>query len=69
VVGEALSAGGAPGVCGCLTDRYGLSWQVVPASLQWLTHPDPAARDRASRALMTMTKPDIAALEAALRGS
>ena len=45
---EALSAGGAPGVCGWLTDRYGLSWQRARPLQVWLTDPDPAARDRAS---------------------
>ena len=35
----------------------------------WLTSADAAARDRAFRAMMAMTKPDIAALEAALRGN
>ena len=67
---DALSQGGRPGVCGWLTDRYGLSWQVVPESIhEWLTSTDTAARDRVFRAMMTMTRPDIATLEAAFRGS
>src|SRR5262245_38696312 len=37
------AGGGEPGPCGWLKDRYGVSWQVVPAVLaQLLGHPDPA---------------------------
>jgi predicted 3-demethylubiquinone-9 3-methyltransferase (glyoxalase superfamily) len=63
---EKLSAGGSPGQCGWLKDRYGLSWQIVPAILPELLAG--ADRDRAQRvlgALMGMTKLDIRALEAA----
>ena len=63
---EKLSAGGSPGQCGWLKDRYGLSWQIVPAVLPELL--GGADRGRARRvmdALMGMTKLDIRALEAA----
>ncbi len=63
---EKLSAGGSKSQCGWLKDRYGLSWQIVPAVLGGLLAG--ADRDRAQRvlnALMKMTKLDIAALEAA----
>jgi predicted 3-demethylubiquinone-9 3-methyltransferase (glyoxalase superfamily) len=63
---EKLSAGGSGGQCGWLKDRYGLSWQIVPAVLPKLLAG--ADRDRAKRvldALMGMTKLDIRALEAA----
>ena len=63
---EKLSAGGSPGQCGWLKDRYGLSWQIVPSVLPKLLAD--ADRDRARRvldALMGMTKLDIRALEAA----
>jgi predicted 3-demethylubiquinone-9 3-methyltransferase (glyoxalase superfamily) len=63
---EKLSAGGAPGQCGWLKDRYGLSWQIVPAVLpQLLAGADPGRAQRIMAALMGMTKLDIRALEAA----
>ena len=66
---ERLSAGGRPGVCGWLTDAFGLSWQVVPKSIAaWLTSRDTRANDRAFQAVMGMTKLDIAALDAAFAG-
>ena len=61
---EKLSAGGSPGQCGWLKDKYGLSWQVVPSVLpQLLADPEKAAR--VMPALMGMTKLDIRALQAA----
>lgn len=57
-----LTAGGKEVACGWLTDRFGLSWQVVPAQLpELIRHP------KAMEAMMQMTKFDIAALEAAAR--
>lgn len=61
---EKLSAGGAPGRCGWLKDRYGVSWQVVPKVLPKLLT-DPATAGRVMGALMGMTKLDVAALQAA----
>ncbi len=62
----ALSAGGSPGRCGWLKDRWGLSWQIVPTRLfQLLADPDPNRSRRAMEAMMTMSKLDIAALERA----
>src|SRR5437764_4390673 len=63
---EKLSAGGSKGQCGWLKDRYGLSWQVVPAVLpELLNDPDRAKAGRVMEAVMGMTKLDIAALQAA----
>lgn len=65
----ALSAGGVEGPCGWVKDRFGLSWQVVPADiLRWMTAPDAAARDRVFDAVMGMKKLDLAALEQAFAG-
>ncbi|MCR6690680.1 VOC family protein [Cellulomonas sp.] len=66
-----LAGGGQPVACGWLTDRFGLSWQVVPRRLMELTlaaDADPAGSARATQVMLTQTKLDIAALEAAYRG-
>jgi predicted 3-demethylubiquinone-9 3-methyltransferase (glyoxalase superfamily) len=61
-----LSAGGAPGQCGWLKDKFGLSWQIVPRVLiELLQDPDPAKSARVMRAMMQMTKIDIAKLQQA----
>jgi predicted 3-demethylubiquinone-9 3-methyltransferase (glyoxalase superfamily) len=66
---EALTAGGAEVQCGWLKDRFGLSWQIVPAALDKLMDDkDPAGRDRVMAALLQMKKLDIAALERAHAG-
>ena len=67
---EKLTEGGEEGPCGWLKDRYGLSWQVVPAGMDAL-FADGADRDaarRAMEAMFQMKKLDIAALEAAAKG-
>ena len=66
---EKLSAGGAPGACGWLKDRFGLSWQIVPAGLpELLSDADPARCDRVMKALMTMKKIDLHILQQAGEG-
>ncbi len=67
---EKLSAGGGPVQCGWLKDRYGLSWQIVPAVLpDLLGGPDRGRAQRVMAALMGMTKLDIRALQAAADGA
>jgi predicted 3-demethylubiquinone-9 3-methyltransferase (glyoxalase superfamily) len=68
---EALSAGGTEMSCGWLTDRFGLSWQIVPANLMTLlTDADPGRAQRAMQAMLaTQTKFDMAALERAANGT
>lgn len=64
-----LEGGGQESMCGWLTDRYGLSWQVNPTALARLIgHPDPERAERARQAMFKMRKIDIAALEAAADG-
>ena len=63
---EKLSAGGSDGHCGWLKDRYGLSWQIVPAALsRLLAGTDRGRAKRVLDALLGMTKLDVRALEAA----
>lgn len=58
--------GGEPGPCGWLKDRYGLSWQVVPVRLmQLIADPDPGRAQRATEAMLEMSKIDVSAMEAA----
>lgn len=58
--------GGAPGRCGWLTDRWGVSWQIVPAALpRLLGASDRVAASRAQAAMLQMGKIDIATLETA----
>jgi len=62
----ALTDGGEEGVCGWLKDRYGVSWQVVPAGWdELLRDPDPGRGERAMQAVYGMKKVDIAAVYAA----
>jgi len=62
--------GGEASVCGWCKDRWGLSWQITPRALtEAICDPDRAAAKRAFDAMMTMTKIDIAAIEAARRGA
>ena len=64
-----LTEGGQEVACGWLKDRYGLSWQVFPAELLDLVgDPDPEKAKRATEAMLSMTKIDLAALQKAHAG-
>ena len=61
--------GGSENACGWCRDRWGFSWQITPRRLLELTtSPDRAVAKRASDAMMTMKKIDIAAIERAAEG-
>ena len=61
-----VSNGGEENACGWCRDRWGHFWQITPRQLLDLTtHADNAKAKRAFEAMMTMTKIDIAAIEAA----
>jgi predicted 3-demethylubiquinone-9 3-methyltransferase (glyoxalase superfamily) len=61
-----LSEGGAPGQCGWIKDKFGLSWQIVPKRFYELaSDPDRAKAGRVFGAMLKMTKMDIAAFERA----
>ena len=57
-----LSEGGTPSQCGWLKDKYGISWQIVPARL-----PDLIRNPKAMKAMLGMKKLDIAELERAAK--
>ncbi|MDP2713095.1 MAG: VOC family protein [Solirubrobacteraceae bacterium] len=66
---ERLTDGGEEGQCGWLKDRYGLSWQVVPAGMDELfAGPDPQRAARAMQTMFGMRKLDLAALHSAADG-
>jgi len=62
--------GGEESQCGWCQDKWGLSWQITPVVLtDAVTSSDPAVAQRAFDAMMHMGKIDVAAIEAAVRGS
>jgi len=67
---DALTAdGGEPGQCGWCTDRFGLSWQVVPRVLEEYLSGSDERSQRATQEMLTQTKLDIARLRAAYDGT
>ena len=61
---EKLSDGGAIQQCGWLQDRYGVSWQIVPAALgEMLGDKDAGKSERVMKAMLQMKKIDIPTLE------
>jgi predicted 3-demethylubiquinone-9 3-methyltransferase (glyoxalase superfamily) len=63
---EKLTAGGQPGRCAWLKDKYGVSWQIVPRALiELLRDKDPARAKRVMQAMLQMSKIDIAKLRQA----
>jgi predicted 3-demethylubiquinone-9 3-methyltransferase (glyoxalase superfamily) len=63
---ERLSEGGEQGPCGWLTDRFGVSWQIVPRRLgELLDDEDPEKANRVMEAMLKMGKIEIAELERA----
>ncbi|MCA1823482.1 MAG: VOC family protein [Mycobacteriales bacterium] len=61
--------GGEEGQCGWCKDKYGVSWQIVPAGFfDVISDPDPQRAQRAMTAMLKMRKLDIAALRRAADG-
>jgi predicted 3-demethylubiquinone-9 3-methyltransferase (glyoxalase superfamily) len=61
---DSLSNGGKTDSCGWLTDKYGVSWQIVPSILpELLNDSDPAKPQRVMSALLQMDKLDIEKLK------
>lgn len=65
-----VESGGEESMCGWCKDKWGVSWQITPLALiNAIADPDRAAAKRVFEAMMHMKKIDIAAIEAARRGS
>lgn len=65
-----IDNGGQASACGWCKDKWGLSWQISPRVLvDAVTSKDPAVAKRAFEAMLTMTKIDIATIEAAIAGN
>ena len=63
---EKLSEGGEKGPCGWLTDRYGVSWQIIPRVLGELLRDEDAEKSqRVMNAMLQMSKIDIEGLKQA----
>lgn len=63
---EKLCDGGRPNRCGWLTDKYGLSWQIIPSALPKLLQSSDAAKSsRVMKAMLSMTKIDVQELKKA----
>ncbi len=59
-----LVEGGKPGQCGWLTDKFGVSWQVVPNNLpKLLSHKDPETAKAIAAAFASMSKIELAGLK------
>jgi len=66
---DALLKGGKAEACGWLQDKYGVSWQIVPAVMdEMMSDKDPVRSKRVSDAMLKMVKLDIAKLQAAYGG-
>jgi predicted 3-demethylubiquinone-9 3-methyltransferase (glyoxalase superfamily) len=67
---KALSEGGEESQCGWLKDKFGLSWQVVPAQLnEMMQDKDPKRSERVMMAILGMKKLDIQVLRRAYESS
>ena len=63
---DKLSEGGEKNVCGWLKDKYGVSWQIVPAVLEEMFQDKDAEKtERVMKAMLQMTKLDIKTLQRA----
>jgi len=63
---DKLGEGGRTNQCGWLDDKFGVTWQVVPTILgKYLNDPDPKKANNVMKAMMQMTKLDIAKIQEA----
>ena len=65
-----IAGGGEEGMCGWLTDRFGVSWQIIPEELvRMMSADDRDAAQRATVAMMKMTRIEIAGIRRAFDGT
>jgi predicted 3-demethylubiquinone-9 3-methyltransferase (glyoxalase superfamily) len=64
-----VEGGGAESQCGWCKDKWGISWQITPKALTDAMKAGGDVAKRAFEAIMTMKKIDVAAIEAAVRGT
>lgn len=63
---DKLTEGGEPGPCGWLTDKFGVSWQIIPRALgELLSDDDPEKAGAAMQAMLQMSKIEVKGLERA----
>lgn len=66
---DKLAEEGTPQQCGWITDKYGVTWQIIPDALgRLLGDPDAEKAQRVMQTMMKMVKMDVAGLEAAYNG-
>ena len=63
-----IGNGGRPSECGWCKDKWGLNWQITPRTLSQAMMAGGAEAERAFAAMMTMSKIDVAKIDAARRG-
>jgi predicted 3-demethylubiquinone-9 3-methyltransferase (glyoxalase superfamily) len=62
-----IEGGGQPVACGWLKDRFGLSWQIVPKQLEdYMNSSEPGVAEKATKAMLSMVKLNIAEIKAAV---
>lgn len=67
---DALLAGGKAQQCGWLTDRFGLSWQIVPRLLsEMVADPNPAKAQAVMQAMLKMVKIDLDTIKQAFNAA
>jgi predicted 3-demethylubiquinone-9 3-methyltransferase (glyoxalase superfamily) len=63
---QRLSAGGHPSRCGWLTDKFGVTWQIIPDALgKLLGDENPAKAASVMQAMLQMDKIEISKLQEA----
>lgn len=63
---DKLSAGGKPNQCGWVTDKFGVTWQIIPTLLgKLLSDPDSNKANRVMQAMLQMNKIDVNRLQEA----